>query len=267
MINSFWRFLSIVVLNILVFSPVYAEDSESQQSSALMPGAEEMSQEEIDRHIGRMGEVEEIPEGFEFSEAETKLWLSDHLGNIKQPSRLYYEFVKTGSFEDGFTDSVYLDIIRLNEDGTKNVVLDFFSGERKQPIHPDNVTNIQGNPVLGIYMQGDVYEMNRLTEGSWRHFMKMIKIALRDATVEPVRFTFNGKEYEGDKILINPYEKDPHRPDFIRFADKTYEFILSDEIPGTLYQIRTVIRDNRTDKTDDTALIEESITLVEYSQS
>ena len=251
-------------LHFMVASPVLAE--ETTDKSTLMPGSEELSEQEIDSHIGRMGETEEIPEDFQFSEAETKLWLSNHLENITKPSRLYYEFVKSGSYEEGFSDSVYLDIITLNDDGTKNVVLDFFSGERKQYVHPDNVTNIRGNPVLGIYMQGDVYEMNRLTEGSWRHFMKMIKIALRDATVEPVQFTFNGKEYQGDKIIITPYDNDPHRPDFIRFADKTYEFILSDEIPGTLYQIRTVIRDNSQDKTD-TALIEESITLIEYSQS
>ena len=264
MTRSLIKVLVTGCLGIFLVSTALGE--EDNESSTLVPGAEEMSQEEIDRHIGRMGEVEEIPEGFEFSEAETKLWLSNHLENITSPSRLYYEFVKSGSYEEGFSDSVYLDVVTLNDDGTKNVVLDFFSGERKQSVSPDNVTNVRGNPVLGIYMQGDVYEMNRLTEGSWRHFMKMIKIALRYATVEPVVFTFNGKEYQGDLIRITPYEDDPHRPDFVKFADKTYEFILSKEIPGTLYQIRTVIKDNTTENAD-TALIEERLTLMEYNQT
>lgn len=222
----------------------------------------ELSQEEIDAHIGRMGEVEEIPEGFQFSDAENKLWFSDHLKNIKKPMRLYYEFVKTGSYEEGFSDAVYLDIVKLNDDGTKNAVLDFFTDERKQVVSPDNVTNITGNPILGIFMQGDVYEMNRLTEGHWRHFQKMIKIALREtATVEPVNFQFNGKEYKGEKISFSPYLNDPHRRDFEKFADKNYEFIFSDAIPGSLYQIRTVIPNGR--NTDKEPLIEEVVTLAE----
>lgn len=223
---------------------------------------EEMTQEEIEAHIGRMGEVEEVPEDFEFSPAETKLWFTDHLANINKPGRLYYEFEKSGSYEDGFSDSVFLDILELNEDGSKNAYLDFFSADRKQPISPDNVTNIRGNPVLGVFMQGDIYEMNRLTEGHWRHFQKMIKIALREsASVEPVSFEFNGKQVDGEKVIFSPYLNDPHRKDFEKFADKRYEIIFSEEIPGKLFQIKTVIPG----KTDEEPLIQEKLTLVEAS--
>ena len=178
---------------------------------------------------------------------------------------MYYEFVKSGTYEEGFSDAVYLDIIRINEDGTKNALLDFFTGERKQNFSEDNTNNITGNPVLGIYMQGDVLEMNRLTSGHWRHFQKSIKIALRKAKVEPISFEFNGKNYDGDIITFLPYLKDPHRNDFLKFADKRYEFIMSDEIPGTLFQIRTVIPDNSADGKDKEPLIEEILTLVEVN--
>ena len=248
-----------VILGILMVMPAYSEP--------VIEGGRELTDEELKSSIGRYGEGEEIPEDFEFSEAETKLWLSNHLGNITQPARLYYEFVKSGSYEEGFSDAVYLDVIEFNEDGTKNVVLDFFTGARKQAVQPDNVTHVRGNPVLGIYMQGDVYEMNRLTDGSWRHFMKMIKIALRkQARVEKVTFDFNGKQYEGDKIIFNPYENDPHRMDFLKFADKTYEIILSKDIPGTLFQIKTVISDNSKEDVKE-SLIEERITLIEANFS
>lgn len=222
----------------------------------------EMTEEELESSIGRMGEVEPIPEDFEFNEAENKLWLDDHLENINKPVRLYYEFEKSGSYEEGFSDSVYLDILEINEDGTKNADLDFFSAERKQEVSPQNVTNIRGNPILAVYMQGDIYEMNRLTDGHWRYFQKRIKIAMREvATVEPVTFQFNGKEIKGEKIVFLPYIDDPHRSDFERFADKRYEFILSDEIPGKLYQIRTIIPDDSSGK----PLIEEKLQLVEVN--
>ena len=204
----------------------------------------ELTKDELDKHVGRYGEVEEIPEDFQYNNAEVVLWLSDHLANIDQPLSLYYEFVKSGTFEDGFTDSVYLKVLELNDDGTKNTMLDFFTAERKQAVSPDNTTHIRGNPVVGIYMQGDVYEMNRLTEGHWKHFQKQIKVALRnDAVVEPTTFNFNGKEYKGEKVYFSPYLNDPHRRDFEKFAQKYYEFIFSDEIPGSLYQITTIIPD------------------------
>ena len=199
--------------------------------------------------IGRMGEPAAVdPEEFEFSEAETRLWLSDHLKNITQPTRLHYEFQKTGSYEAGFVDSVYLDIVAINPDGTKNTEMQFFTGPRAQPFGAGNVTDVTGNPVLGTYLGGDIDEMNRLTGGSssspsrWRYFQRRIKLALAEAAnVEQISVDFNGRSVAALRITIAPYVKDPHRAEFEQFADKRYEFVLSDDVPGTLYQIRTLV--------------------------
>jgi hypothetical protein len=224
-----------------------------------------LTQDELDAHFGRYGEVEEVPEDFKFNDAEVKLWLTDHLANIKQPLSLYYEFEKSGSLEDGFSDSIYLKILELNEDGTKNAALDFFTADQKQDVSADNVTNITGNPVLGIFLQGDVYEMNRLAGGHWRYFHKQIKVSLRkDAVIEPASFNFNGKEYQGEKIIFSPYLNDPHRRDFEKYAEKSYEFIFSDDIPGSLYQIKTVIPDTSKESAD--PLISETITLMDVKK-
>lgn len=220
----------------LVFSMVYADESQTNKK--------ELTKGEIELRIGRYGETEEVPEGFQYNDAEVKLWFTDHFSTVTSPVSIYYEFEKSGSYEEGFTDTVYLKVLELNEDGTKNARLDFFTGDRKQMVTNDNVTNIKGNPVIGVFMQGDVYEMNRITDGHWRHFQKQIKIALREtATVEPVIFQFNGKEYQGEKIYFAPYLEDSHRRDYKRFAEKYYEFIFSDDIPGGIFQIKTMIPD------------------------
>lgn len=214
--------------------------------------------------IGRMGDPVYVnPDEFEFSPAETKLWLSDHLKNISGPSKLYYEFEKNGSLEEGFTDSVFLEIIHVNEDGTKNARLEFFTEERNQVVPENTVRNIIGNPVLGIYLQGDVLEMNRLASGHWRYFHRRIKLAFTDdkANIEPVSIDYDGKTVPGEKITITPYVNDPRRSQFEEFADKRYEFILSEEIPGTLYQIRTVVPDHS--EPANGPLIEETLTLKE----
>lgn len=245
---------------VLTSTNLLAEEAIQNTAPPITGKGTPLTEEEL--KIGRYGEVEEVPEDFQFNKAEVKLWLTDHLVNIKQPLSLYYEFVKSGTLEEGFTDSVYLKILELNEDGTKNAALDFFTAERKQAVTSDNVTNIIGNPVLGIFMQGDVYEMGRLTEGHWRYFHKQLKVSLReDAVIEPTTFSFNGKEYKGEKVFFSPYLDDPHRRDFEKYADKYYEFIFSDDIPGSLYQIKTVIPDTSKESTE--PLILETLTLMD----
>ena len=168
-----------------------------------------LAEEELESKIGRYGEIEETPEDFEFNPAEVKLWMTDHFASVTKPVTMYYEFERSGSYDPGFVDSVYLKVLEFNEDGTKNTKLDFLSGEKKQAVRPENVEHITGNPILGIFLQGDVKNMQQLTDGSYRHFIKMIKVALREvAIVEPVTFSFDGKEYKGEKIFFEPYLND-----------------------------------------------------------
>ena len=156
----------------------------------------------------------------------------------------------------------------LNNDGTKNTLLDFFTAERKQTIPEGNTTHIRGNPVLGIYMNGDVYEMARMTGGKanrYRYFLKQIKVALREtAKVEATTFSYNGKEYKGEKVFFTPYVEDPHRRDFEIFADKYYEIIFSDDIPGKLYQITTIIPDKSNELAE--PLLMETLRLIDVKQ-
>lgn len=253
----------IVLLSFFFNINIFAEENIEQKAPMTAGGGTPLAEDEL--KVGRYGEADETPEDFKFNEAEIKLWLSNHLENIKKPQSLYYEFVKAGSLEEGFSDSVYLKILELNEDGTKNASLDFFTADRKQLVTADNVTNIIGNPVLGIFMHGDTSDMARLTGGKKsrsRYFIKAIKVALREvAVVEPITFNFNDKEYQGEKVYFSPYLNDPHRRDFERYAEKYYEFIFSDDIPGSLYQIKTVIPDMAVE--NKAPLIQETLTLID----
>lgn len=253
----------VVLLSVFLNINVFAEENIKQKAPMAAGEGTPLAEDEI--KVGRYGEADETPEEFRFNEAEVKLWLSDHLENIKKPQSLYYQFVKTGSLEQGFSDSVYLKILELNEDGTKNASLDFFTADRKQAVNADNVTNIIGNPVLGIFMHGDTSDMARLTGGKKsrsKYFIKAIKVALREiAVVEPITFSFNDKEYKGEKVYFAPYLNDPHRRDFERYAEKYYEFIFSDDIPGSLYQIKTVIPDMAGENKE--PLIQETLTFMD----
>ena len=186
------------------------------------------------------------PEPIEFSEAETRMWLTDQLSAVTEPVTLRYDFRKSGSFEAGFEDEVRFVIEKVNEDGSKAASVQFFSGERQFPVPP--VSNTTVNPILKIYLQGDVYEMNRLTdpEGAarerWRYFQRRVKLVLAEtAEVEPHTFEFDGRQWQGHVIRFQPYVNDPKRDQFERFADKRYEVIVSDDLPGYIYRVETVV--------------------------
>ena len=182
----------------------------------------------------------------QFSEAEKRMWMTDQLQAVHKPGDLRYEFHKTGSFEPGFSDSVLLKVRKLNADGSKDVSLEFFTNERRAPTPPQETLSI--NPVLRTYMEGDIREMNRLTDPDgtaserWRYFQRRIKFALAEsAQVKPVQFDFDGRRWQGHEISFAPYADDPRRNQFEKFADKRYRVIVSDDLPGYVYRIETEV--------------------------
>src|SRR5215470_10888270 len=63
------------------------------------------------------------------SEAETLLFMTDHLKNVVPAATLSYEFKRTGVAESGFDDIVELRVRAA--DGAKSVSGAFFTGPRK----------------------------------------------------------------------------------------------------------------------------------------
>ena len=205
-----------------------------------------------------------VAEEAEFSQAETLLWMTDQLKMIEQPLQLNYAFERTGTFEPGFSDKVTFTIRAVKDDGTKAASVDFFTGERRFEVPPVESTNV--NPILKIYLQGDVYEMNRLTDPDgksrerWRYFQRRIKFAMADAaSVEDTTVKFNGEAVPAVRVSFSPYVNDPKRALFEEFADKSYRIVVSDHIPGYIYSIETVIPGSGP---DDLPLIREFLQLV-----
>lgn len=214
-------------------------------------------------HIGRVGDSVES-ENVKLSDAETLLWMTDQLRNVKVPTILKYHFKKQGSFEEGFEDNVVFQIKEIKADGRKAGVVNWFTGERNHYVPPYD--DINGNPVLGIYLQGDVLEMNRITEGYWRYFHRLIKQAFADkAEIKTVPISFNGKTVQGKQVRITPYLKDPKtvgNPIFKKMENKEYLITVCDDIPGYLYEIRTVVPPPDDAKDKSQPLIDESLVLV-----
>jgi len=203
-------------------------------------------------YAGAEGTSQEEP----ISEANTVLFMSDHLADVRQPMVLRYDFRKSGTLEEGFVDTVDVNVGAPKANGGKDVRLRYFTGERARQFPP--VQDAKGNPVLLLFLQRDVGEMQRLTEGNWRYFQRVIKLALANAAqVKPVEFEFRGQPVQGTEIRITPYLNDAHA-ELNRFNAKYYVFTLSEAIPGHIYQLRAVIPDKAAG--GKSVLMEESIT-------
>lgn len=170
------------------------------------------------------------------SPAEVLLFETDHLARMKAPATLVYEFRKRSNVEPAFTDSVQLDVSRKGRQ--MHAVLRFLSGERKREL--PEVDDAHGNPVLLGFLERDIGEMKRLTGGSVTYFRKRIRMALANgAQVTPQRITYQGKTVAGQSVRIQPYLDDPLHARFENYVHKTYTFVLSDAVPGGVYQVST----------------------------
>ena len=170
------------------------------------------------------------------SPAEALLFETDHLARTTAPALLVYEFRKASNVEPGYSDTVELDLSR--KDGHVHARLRFMSGQRKRDL-PD-IDDAHGNPVLLGFLEHDIAEMKRLTGGSTTYFRKRIRMALANAAQlgkQPI--AFGGKTVEAQVVRIQPYLDDPLHARFEAYVRKTYTFVISEAVPGGVYQIST----------------------------
>ena len=213
--------------------------------------------------LGMLGNAAPLLAADTFSEAEQKVFLDDHMRSLKPSEVLQYSFKKTGSLEQAFEDKVSLSVKSSSDGKHKAVAVSYLSGDHKLNLPDDE--DVQANPIIKYFLEQDVREMHRRTGGKENYFRKRIRIALAEAArVHPVAVKFNGKEIAANEVRIQPYLNDPMRAKFASFENKTYVFILSDQVPGSVYELRTRVDDStaagKGDQAEKLPLIEETLT-------
>ena len=176
----------------------------------------------------------------DYSAAEKLLFMDRQLGSVKPPATLRYRFQKSGTLEPGFEDAAVIDLSAGTGGRCCATKTTFLTGTRgvKLPDLPD----ADGNPVILHFLEREVREMQRLTQGSQAHFRKRIRMAIFEAArVQDVRMRFKGRDIDGQEVRITPFTDDPNRPRYERLATKEYRFTLSSAVPGGVYDIRSLI--------------------------
>jgi hypothetical protein len=196
------------------------------------------------------------------SPAETLLFQTNHLQNVRAPLTLTYAFRKTGSLEPGFDDQVQVILTDGKPGGKPPVTIHFLSGSRQHPMADPQGSEgkrAEGNPALLGFLERDIAEMKRLTGGSGNYFRKRIRLALAEAAqVEPTRFTWGGKQVDGRQVSIEPYRNDPMAQRFERYVPKRYTFVISPQVPGGVYRVGSTLAG----PAGGVPLMEETLTLV-----
>jgi hypothetical protein len=195
------------------------------------------------------------------SPAEKRLFLDNHLANLPAKAVLRYAYAKTGSLEAPQDGSVILSVSPSADASAHKASVEFSSGTQKVALPVIDAAS--ANPVILFFLERDVHEMQRRTSGQASYFRKRVRMALANAAeIEPATFEFAGKRVNGQQITVHPYRGDPLHARFEKLTEKSYVFLLSDDIPGTLYQMRTVVEAGANGSS--APLLAETLTLLEY---
>jgi len=182
----------------------------------------------------------------DFSAAEQALFIDNHLGKLRPPLTLHYGYRKTGTLEAAFDDKVDV-MLTAQADGMCCAASARFLTGAREMRQPD-VEGAQGNPAILYFLERDIREMQRLTQGKANYFRKRIRMAVYQGTsIRDLTLQYRGRPVAVREFSISPYLDDPNRPRFEKLANKQYLFMLSDGVPGGLYAIRTRIDDKSAD--------------------
>lgn len=175
----------------------------------------------------------------DFSAAERLLLMSDQLRGLRAPSALSYRYSHRGSLDEPFQDQVTLHLGARADGSCCSARGDFLSGARKLTL--PEVDQAQGNPVVLYFLERDIREMNRLTQGSVSYFRKRIRMALYEsATVRELTVRYRGQAVPAREIVLQPYLDDPNQARFAQHTGKRYRFVLSESVPGQVVALHTL---------------------------
>lgn len=174
----------------------------------------------------------------QFSVAENRLFIDDHLQSLVAPTTLEYTYEKRGTLEAPVDDAARVIVGPTSAGGGKSVKVEYLTATRRLELA--DIDGANANPVILFFLERDLREMHRLTGGSVNYYRKRIRMALAEGgQVEAVTRDLGSRRIAATTIHIAPYRNDPARSRYEEFAEKTYAFTLSDDVPGKVVELRS----------------------------
>jgi hypothetical protein len=180
------------------------------------------------------------PQSTPISPAEQLIFNDAHLARIQPPAELKYRYVERGGKSGDVTDDVTIRLVPGAEGKCCTASGSYLSGARRLAL-PD-VPEARANPVLLYFLEQQVRQLQAATGGQSVHFRRRIRLALAGGPpIEPTTISWEGRDVPARRITIKPYLDDPQRHRFEAQAGTSYTFVLSDAVPGMVYQLGAAI--------------------------
>lgn len=191
----------------------------------------------------------------DLNKAQKLVFFKDHLKGVPKGSRLDYGFKSTTKDADSFSDEIKITVTKVVDERKRDLEFNFLTGAHHIDFTP--AKSYTGNPVIIHFLERDISQMARDTGGFNGYFRNRIRDAFKQPTeMRAVKIQYHGKELDGTEVVVTPFATDPNITNFQLYAHKRYEFIFSDQVPGGIYRIHTLV------PSDDgkSALIDEEMT-------
>ncbi len=168
------------------------------------------------------------------------LFEQKHLGNVEAGQKLAYRFSRDPSKPDllgaGFSDDITVDIKKVAADGTREVDVRIYTGDRAR--EPQIIDGLTGNPILVVFLDRAVASYMALAGGKVPYLKDRFRSALRDrATIEPVKVKMGDKTVDATRVTIAPYVGDPNATKMQGYENSKFSIVVSDAVPGYFVEL------------------------------
>ena len=158
-----------------------------------------------------------------------------HIASVAPGTNLVYKFERKPSnpkvLGEAFSDNITVTVESDGAPGKKNLKVQIYSGDRAR--EPQEITDMDGNPMLIVYLDNAVSHFRLLAGGDPAYLKGMFKQGLaQDAKITPVKIDYKGQSVDGYRVSLTPYVNDPAKSKMNGFEGSTFSIALSDKIPG-----------------------------------
>lgn len=177
------------------------------------------------------------PQADPIKPAEQLIFIQDHFAGLKAPADLVYAYEKKGTLVPAHAEDIHVRL-KHGDKGVLTAVVADANGETPLSVSAP----MQGNPVIIYFLEKDISEMHRLTGGQPRYFQKRIRLALAAGPeIKAVKAQWAGKMVDAREVVIRPYADDPNHARFEKLVGKTYMFVLSGKVPGSVVSVTSEV--------------------------
>jgi hypothetical protein len=174
------------------------------------------------------------------SEAERLVFLHDHLAGSRKPQSLRYRYVDEAQGKASVSGQAVLTLSAPAGGHCCDVHGDYLSGA--SAVNLPDIPDAHANPVLLYFLEGEVRRLQRTTQGQAAHFRHKMRQSLADtATVTEGSIRWAGTDVTARTVRVAPFLDDPYRARFSEQATTEYAFVLSDAVPGGVYQMSATL--------------------------